>query len=313
MKLIQTNDYLLLIDEGTKMKRGDYVICKRNKEIRYCTNKRLPDMFGDDGAVSNQPPSPYCHTQYYDVIAAYYPLTKEAKELYLPLLPNPFEETDIEMLAKDRATILFPKGELCANWRGCVEDFLTGYKAAQSKGQYSLEDMKKAHFHGWFQRENYETKNKETYPLPTNWSNMDYEEKEDWYFNQFIQSLSTQQLPKEFVPEYRKVTKYSFKDNYGQECFTFSGLQKNDVLISTQDQTGNGGFFITYRMLLIERGKEYKILKVSSFGFYTVPWIIDEDGNHAIPDYDLFVLKDEKLLKTTINPAGKMELIGKYK
>jgi hypothetical protein len=176
MKLIQTNDYLLLIDEESEIKLNDfYFSCPNGNNYNIIKNEA---NYFDEKTSSK--------------VIAYYPLTKEAKELDLPLLPNPFEETDIEMLAKDRATILFPKGELCANWRGCVEDFLTGYKAAQSKGQYSLEDMKKAHFHGWFQRENYETKNKETYPLPTNWSNMDYEEKEDWYFNQFIQSLSTQ-------------------------------------------------------------------------------------------------------------------------
>jgi hypothetical protein len=59
--------------------------------------------------------------------------------LNLPLLPN--IEEDIEQFAKDRATKLFPIGKDDANWRGCVEDFLMGYKAA-SKKKYTEEDMR---------------------------------------------------------------------------------------------------------------------------------------------------------------------------
>ena len=50
---------------------------------------------------------------------------------------------DIETFAKDRATKLFPKGESNANWRGCVEDFLMGYKFFNNKDKlFTLEQAK---------------------------------------------------------------------------------------------------------------------------------------------------------------------------
>jgi hypothetical protein len=42
---------------------------------------------------------------------------------------SPIEcKNDAMQFAKDRATVLFPMGEPDANWRVCVEDFLSGYK-----------------------------------------------------------------------------------------------------------------------------------------------------------------------------------------
>lgn len=192
MKLIQTNDYLLLIDEETEIKINestyDFEICPcfgKNKHTEGIVwsfdDKRMhienfieTAQTGDSG---------------YDIIKingyllypiiAYYPLTKEAKELDLPLLPNPFE-IDIEKLAnsfkKERGT---GYNNIPSLIREC---FLAGYKAAQSK-QFNLEDIKKA------------VEIAQT-PIETGIGN---------YYpnvNEVLEQLSNQQLPKEFIPEY---------------------------------------------------------------------------------------------------------------
>src|SRR5690606_16767197 len=79
MKLISSKEYLLLIDEVTGFKSGDW-----NYEI---DNTIQIYQFSYD--IEKYPGNK---------IIAYYPLKKEAKELDLPLLPNPFER-DIERLA----------------------------------------------------------------------------------------------------------------------------------------------------------------------------------------------------------------------
>lgn len=183
-KLIKTTDYLLLIDEEAEIK--DY-------NIVYNYDSDVVFEMHPHGLPTKNPKTVKC--------VAYYPLIKEAEELDLPLLP-PFGEINVEELAiitllgKDKLNSMVSMEEMYR-----LKAFEKGYKAAQAKGQYSLEDMEKSHEHGWYQRERYETQDKRTYPLPENWSEMDYEEREDWYFKQFIQSLSTQQLPKEFIPE----------------------------------------------------------------------------------------------------------------
>jgi hypothetical protein len=75
-------------------------------------------------------------------------------------------------------------------------DFKKGFQKAQelNKNKYSEKDMEKCHFHGWFQRERLEMLGKPTYSYPSNWKDMDYEERESWFFEKFIQSL---QQPKQ--------------------------------------------------------------------------------------------------------------------
>ena len=70
-KLIQTKDYLLLIDEEAICKTGELYLTS-------IQNRIIPKSKGVIQAG--------------DKIIAYYPLNSEAKELDLPLLPNPFIE-----------------------------------------------------------------------------------------------------------------------------------------------------------------------------------------------------------------------------
>lgn len=170
MKLIQTTDYLLLIDEEAEIKSKPHL----------CYNS-IKNTWNDD-VILYQGSMPEYHYNGFQKIIAYYPLSKEAKELDLPLLP-PFE-VDIEKLAEDRygkyeASIDIPNKYL-------REGFIDGYKAAQSSNkQFSLEDVKKAIRKGE--------------ELSKYFGNHKAEERES-----FIQSLSTQKLPKEFIPEYEK-------------------------------------------------------------------------------------------------------------
>ena len=167
-KLIQTKDYLLLIDEEAEIK-GD----------NCYTNKGLLHSIDGDGYhiidYKNIDKTYYSKSTIQRVIG-YYPLTEEAKELDLPLLP-PFEKEDenIKKLADDLYWTVGNDG--ISN----KDSFIKGYKTARSKGQYSLEDMKKAFFKG---RESLNQ------ALVT-----DIEAEE------IIKSLSTQQLPTEFFPD----------------------------------------------------------------------------------------------------------------
>ena len=85
--------------------------------------------------------------------------------------------------------------------KGIVDGFTEGYKAAQSDKQFSLEDMKKAFQAGT--QSGYEFCDLEHYYNEQE-SQLPDEEipDEDEEFEEFIQSLSTQQLPVSFEPEY---------------------------------------------------------------------------------------------------------------
>lgn len=186
-KLIQTKDYLLLIDREAEIKPDDYIIhdtvegvIEANDEWHYRGEK-------DD---------------YWNKVIAYYPLTKEAKELDLLLLPS--FEIDVDELAEASSE----KHHYAFGHQSTMYQlgFLEGYKAAQPK-QFSLEDIKKA----------IEMARKEY-----TWTNQGREGSTEWYYSkeQIIQSLSTQQLPKEFIPEYNLMNKgYDEPEDYPyQEC-----------------------------------------------------------------------------------------------
>lgn len=162
MKLIKNNSYLLLIDEEAEIKRGDYLLEKES------IINVFPDYLTDLDEC--------------DKIIAYYPLTKEAKELDLPLLP-PFKEDNPFLNGTiTKATCYTDNGTFY------IEELKKLFET-QPK-QFSLEDMINAFNMGQstykesFLHKNVEERRKET--------------KE-----RFIKSLSTQQLPEEFLPLYQ--------------------------------------------------------------------------------------------------------------
>lgn len=144
-------------------------------------------------------------------IIAYRKLNEEAKELDLPELP-PFE-LDVEKLAEDKygkyePSIDFPNKYLRVG-------FIEGYKAAQSK-RFTLDDVKKAFHTGRL-----------------------YQGREgDTSLEEIIQSLSTQQLPKEFIPDYQQVRDLDNRDingDYNSKLVlkTITNSEGKEVLVGT--------------------------------------------------------------------------------
>lgn len=187
MKLIQTKEYLLLIDEEAEIKPDDYInhdtvegVVEANDEWDYRGEK-------DD---------------YWNKIIAYYPLTKEAKKLDLPLLP-PFEEsTSIRELALslynepvnkrgEKRTQLVGHGGTPFGFNKWFKSFKVVYKAAQSK-QFSLEDLI-SNFKPAFDKFINDGGAIGSSEECIQWQNV-----VEW-FPKFLQSLFTQQLPKGFI------------------------------------------------------------------------------------------------------------------
>lgn len=167
-RLINTPKYLLLIDKEAEIKIGQYV----------------PGYDGYSGKiidvlkVTNLEQFHTCEL----IVLAYYPLTKEAKELDLPILPDPIKERSIDSFAAELAEKKFPlpDREYYDSWQR-RNGFIEGYKAAQSK-QFNLEEVIKiiteeSYGAGSINRDEYKTR-----------------------ILLKIQSLSTQQLlPKDFI------------------------------------------------------------------------------------------------------------------
>jgi len=196
-KLIQTKDYLLLIDEEAEIKEDDIVY--RDTEIVFKITNELLSYYKE--VIPNT-----VHKIYRCI--AYYPLTEETKELDLPLLPNPFECVDIKKLAhkhykKYQASHnRYSPYELIQRNSGYIVGFEDGYKAAQSDKQFSLEDLKKA------------IKMAKGLDIKSGvWFKCDTFSEEE-----IIQSLSTQKLPVSFEPEYRYYY-HSSKEFYSDAGF----------------------------------------------------------------------------------------------
>jgi hypothetical protein len=173
--LIVTSDYLLLVDEDAEIKEGYDCILSKDRNTIFQKGAFVSGL--SDGGTK---------------LIAYYPLTKEAKELEgLPLLPSPFKtEDNIEELADKRYPLTEAKHlELNIAIR---TGFVAGYKAAQADKQFSLEDIRKCFIAGAL----IELFN--TWGIP---KEIYAKEKAE----QYIQSLSTQQLPKEFISEDKSI------------------------------------------------------------------------------------------------------------
>lgn len=179
MKLIQTTDYLLLIDEEAEIRIGDYFL-NPNFTLRECDNLNMTKY----GNIQDKHKHSWKLSMCKGKVIAYYPLLKEAKELNLPLLPKfKKDEVDVEKILNN-----FPYSDFTFREKS---GFKVGYMLAQSK-QFSLEDVKEAFLQGCYSMSDYIDGNNKS-------EDYDIYEESDLY----IQSLSTQQLPKEFIPEYK--------------------------------------------------------------------------------------------------------------
>lgn len=179
MKLVKNDLYLLLINEETEIDR---------KETLF--------IFESDTGLVNTINKEYKKNGFDSKIIAYYPLTKEAKELDLPLLPNPFEETDVEKLSEKANGYAYYGKPLGEKYLA----FKEGYKAAQSK-QFSLEDMRKAIEMARLMTDDGVGDVFDTESISGLTELCTYGLRDKYSEEEIIQSLSTQQLPKEFIPD----------------------------------------------------------------------------------------------------------------
>lgn len=173
MRLIQTKDYLLLIDEKAEINFDtDYI---HAPDTSLFTGLEIGKIKKADAELATKRVG-MCFIK----VIAYYPLTDEAKELDLPWLPNPFEDNfDLKQEiikwyhSKSGTTLIIDPS------------LNTLVDKAQSK-QFSLEDMKDILEEGlnWFD----------------GGRDKEIRDSETW-FNHYIQSLSNKQLPKFFIPE----------------------------------------------------------------------------------------------------------------
>jgi len=160
MKLFNIDKYLLLISKQDEILNNDLAVGSDNKVILCTENNRISIQ------------------EHWSKILAYYPLLGDAKELDLPLLPNPFEAYNKEMALRAYPIDQF---EDDFDYR-----FRLGFEAG-FKDKFTLEDMEAAVCFGM----SLEKFKDDKYKLSDN------EE-----FKGFIKSLQIDKLPKEFIVEY---------------------------------------------------------------------------------------------------------------
>ena len=219
IKLISNGMHLFLIDEEAEIKEKDYLFDEltshyagihQHSGVEY-KNKDKPNIIQCVSGTT-------CPINHSSKVIAYYPLTEEAKELDLPILP-PFKkeiEEDVNIKAEKYAwrvqndfSVSIPANELV---KSSKRDFIAGYKAAQSK-QFSLDDV--INYSNWLSQWLSYNKYKKVidgakpYGIGELISNKDLIKmfvaglpSSNPPLNQeTIQSLSTQQLPVGFIPE----------------------------------------------------------------------------------------------------------------
>lgn len=193
-KLIKTKDYLILIDEEVEIIHPSYYYYKHFGEDVI---SHTDDVMKGLNTVEN-----LNKDNFFSKIIAYRKLNENAKELDLPLLPNPFNPLNRRKfiyLVKntkggEKGNIIFEvirfeclkEAEEWCKDKPHLEIEQQEIVVSQSK-QFSLEDINKAIAFGFgiYRKEDRAPFNLE--------------------INEFIQSLSTQQLPKEFIPDYEEI------------------------------------------------------------------------------------------------------------
>lgn len=186
MKLLQTKDYLFLIDEESRgIEFGEIGVNMRHSNLEPET--RNIGGYGSDKFY-------WSHKK----IIAYYPLNSEAEELDLPLLPvTPKDKWGVhEAHCCEKHGCKYGDNDCCVAIGIAKAKYSCEYcDDDENDKQFSLEDMRKC-YEGVLQNVGTCIKRED---LPT--------------FNQYIQSLSTQQLPSEFIPEYINTNSFGSETN----------------------------------------------------------------------------------------------------
>lgn len=200
-KIQPVKNYLLLIDKEGIIKINDYAYQFNSEktseeiiEIETLSQEKIANI--TDGSF----------TKY--KILGYRSLTKEHKKFNLPLLPEWREDLNdhIYDLAYDATGTEY--GTTDQFDQGLIKGFVIGYKATQHR-QFTIEDMRKSFIAG----RKFKQGGKYSPDQP---------ERNEPDFEPFIKLLTTQQLPKEFIPE--MVNEYQRTDN----CIHCSSLLLSD-------------------------------------------------------------------------------------
>lgn len=201
MKIITTKNYLLWIDELAEIKNDDICVDSEGKIFKH--ESHFPISIGQRKII------------------AYYPLTKEAKELDLPLLPNPFE-ADYEKIY-----VLLADGD--GTMRSIDEPFGVAVKTKEAAEQY-LKDGGVGYSHSYTElrvfntaKEGIDWKYRKIQPAKSHSKQFSledikeafdsarqkgtgkpYSHEDDTYetVEDYLKELSTQKLPKEFIIPY---------------------------------------------------------------------------------------------------------------
>jgi len=134
-KLIKTEGYLWLVDLEAEIKENDYFYSPALQEVLFASRDMLSWNFDKSQEQKG-----------WLKCLAYFPLQSDSKVLDLPLLPNPWRERIdpddiVEELDNKLVRYSTEESDLWNAWQIGVKD---GYKTAQLKGSYSLEDMERA-------------------------------------------------------------------------------------------------------------------------------------------------------------------------
>lgn len=180
MKLFNIDKYLLLIDENGKIKDRGICLCydKLTKE------PHLDYFYEEDWDYYVYKPS---------CILAYYPLLEDAKELDLPLLPNPFEAYNKEMALRAYPIDQF---EDDFDYR-----FRLGFEAG-FKDKFTLEDIKRAISMARLISDKSVHDEFEVEDISGLTEICTYDWKNKYSDEEIIKSLQFERLPKEFIIEY---------------------------------------------------------------------------------------------------------------
>lgn len=209
LPIIYTNDYAFAIDSKNRLVDIGKLCCHKSQSHidKFSNDEFIVVQSNENNQVSI--------AEHWGEIIAYYPQTNQAKELDLPLLPNPFES---EYNANQIIEMLL---NVCKSSYPLFEDWIE-YKEAmkyqtqsQSK-QFSLDDIKKAI--------------QMARDLRTLFPSNDYKYDED----EIIQSLSIQKRPKWFIPEIIIINQdYRFDKGQREELKTITNSEGKLELVGT--------------------------------------------------------------------------------
>jgi hypothetical protein len=199
--IIKTENYLLVVDDSEiKGWYYDFYI----RKVKHSGGAE----YVENGITKN--------------IIAHLPLNSPILD-GVDLLP-PLED-DVEKLAKENCKYSFSNE---VNWSE-YQPFIKGYNQAKEKYKFSEEDLRAIFSKAWVIRERYDGSDRNGYEemYPSNWKEMDYEERQEWFFQQELKSLT--KYPKYPIGFECEMEWYNPKTN--QSAYSLpeiTGLNDND-------------------------------------------------------------------------------------